>query len=270
MSLFNYSNTKSYLRYYLAQLPKKGRGEISKIAQTLRVSTTLVSQVLAGDKSFTLEQAQALCEYLGLSGIDAEYFMLLVLHERAGSIDLKKFWKQKLDSTREQSLKLSSRVKTDRVLTDQERAVFYSSPLYASVQMFTSVGAKGRSLDEICMRFEMNRKPASEMMKFLVEAGLCVEENGHFKMGAQRTHLGQGSPFLPRHHSNWRVRAIQRSENIDDNELMYSAPVSLSKKDFAHLREEMTVFIKNFLDRVHASEAEEIACFNIDWFWIRK
>ena len=270
MSLFKFKDTKSYLRYYLAQLPKKGRGEISKIAKELRVSTTLVSQVLSGDKSFTLEQAQLLCEYLGLTGIDAEYFMLLVLSDRAGSMRLKKLWHEKIEKIREQSLQLSNRVKADRILTDHERSVFYSSPLYAAIQMYTSVGVKGQSLEEICLRFEISRKQAAEMMKFLVGAGLCVEEADRFKMGIQKTHLGQGSPFLPRHHANWRVRAIQRSENLEDSELMYTVPVSLSKKDFSELREEMAEFIKKFLDKVHDSDAEEIACFNLDWFWIKR
>src|SRR6185312_3999014 len=111
MSLFAFNDIKSYLRFYLAQLPRKGRGEISKIAKELRISTTLVSQVLSGNKSFTLEQAKTLCEYLGLGGIDAEFFMLLVLHDRAGSMDLKRFWKQRLEQIRAQSVKLANRVK---------------------------------------------------------------------------------------------------------------------------------------------------------------
>jgi Domain of unknown function (DUF4423) len=155
-------------------------------------------------------------------------------------------------------------------LSDQERAIFYSSPLYTAIQVYTSLGSKGKSLDEICSRFDLTRKQAAEMLKFLVEAGLCAESDGRYTMGIQKTHLGHGSPYLPRHHSNWRVRAIQRSEDLLESELMYTAPVSLSKKDFENLREEMAIFIKKFLDRVHASEAEEIACLNLDFFWIKK
>jgi hypothetical protein len=229
-----------------------------------------VSQVLSGEKCFTLEQSETLMSHLGLSGIEAEYLMLLILYERAGSTDLKKYWRQKMTQVREQSMKIANRIKIDRALSDTERAVFYSSPLYTAIQIYSSVGSKGKSLDEICHRFDLNRKQAAEILKFLVESGLCAEHNDSYTMGVQKTHLAQGSPFLPRHHTNWRVRAIQRSENLDEKELMYTAPVSLSKKDFEILREEMAMFIKTFLDRVHASEAEEIACFNLDFFWIDK
>ena len=82
--------------------------------------------------------------------------------------------------------------------------------------------------------------------------------------------IQRDSPHLLRHHSNWRIRAIQQSENLSAQELMYTAGVSLSKQDFNLLREEMVGFIKRFLSQVHASPAEEIACLNLDFFWIKK
>lgn len=270
MSIFNYQDTKTYLRHYISELPRKGRGEGTRIAKHLGVSTTLVSQVLAGEKSFTPEQTRSLSQYLGLTGLDADCLMFLVQYDRAGSTDLKQFWKSKLDEVRERALKLSNRVKPQRVLNDQQRAVFYSSPLYSAVRLFTSVGDKGKSLGEICDRFEIPRAKASDVLKFLVETGLCVEKEDRFSMGAQSTHLEQGSHHLLRHHSNWRIRAIRQSEELTDQELMYTAPVSLSKNDFESLREEMVGFIKKFLAKVHESPAEEIACLNLDFFWIKR
>lgn len=82
------------------------------------------------------------------------------------------------------------------------------------------------------------------------------------------THLEQGSPHPLRHHSNWRIRAIRKSEELTERELMYTVLGSLSKGDFASLREEMVAFIKAYLAKVHASPAEDIACFNLDFFWI--
>src|SRR6185437_12496976 len=150
MSIFNFSDTKSYLRHYITELPRKGRGEGTRIAKHLRVSTTLVSQVLTGEKSFTLEQARSLCDYLGLSGVDADYLMFLVEHDRAGTTELKRYWNSKLDELRNRALKLSNRIKPRRVLNDQERAIFYSTPLYSAIRLFTSVGENGKSLVEIC------------------------------------------------------------------------------------------------------------------------
>jgi hypothetical protein len=40
-------------------------------------------------------------------------------------------------------------------------------------------------------------------------------------------------------------------------------------EDFMALREEIVVFIKKFLEKVHASPAEEIAYLKLDFFWSR-
>lgn len=270
MSIFKHSDLAAFLRNYIKNLPKKGRGEASRIAKRLGVSSTLISQILNGQKVLTPEQTQDLAGYLGLLPLEADYLTFMIQKERAGTTDLKKYWTTKLNQLRDQSLKITNRVKVDKILSDEERATLYSSPLYSAISLFTSVGDKGKSLIDICDRFEITRARASEILKFLTDIGVCIEKNGSYFLGTQKTHLEWGSPHLLKHLNNWRSRAIVYSENLDETELMYTAPISLSRKDFSALREEMAGFIKKFLDTVHASPAEEIACFNMDFFWIRK
>lgn len=270
MSIFNFKETKAFLRHYIHHLPKKGRGQISEIAKAVGVSTSLVSQVISGKKTFTPEQIQKLSEHIGLIGLEADYLAFLNQKERAGSKKLSEYWNEKINEIREKSLQLSSRLKTDKTLTKEQKAIFYSSPIYSAVRLYCSVGAKGKSLDDICTRFGLSRIKASTLVNFLVETDLCVEEDGRYFLGSQKTHLEKSSPHILQHHSNWRLRSLQQYDDLTDQELMYTAPVSLSKDDFQQLREEMVGFIKTFLDRVHASPAEEIACFNLDFFWIKK
>jgi uncharacterized protein (TIGR02147 family) len=270
MSAFQFTDSRPFLRKFIASLPAKGHGEASRIARELRVSTTLISQILSGEKSFTPEQAAQMVAYLGLTGLEAEYFTSLVYYERAGSKPLQDYWKTKLDDLRERALQMSTRLKTDRKLNDVERSVFYSDPLYSAVRLYTSVGESGRTLEEISERFTLTRAKAANYIDFLVQTGLCLEKEGRIFFGAQKTHLEQSSPYLLRHQVDWRLRAIRRRENLKDQEMMYTSVVSLSKKDFAILREEMATFIETFLARVHASPAEEIACFNLDFFWVEK
>jgi hypothetical protein len=269
MNLYNFKTTKDLLRHYISQLPKKGHGEISRIAKHLNVSTTLVSHVLAGTKFFTTEQAESLSSYLGLLRQDADYFIFLVQLERAGSATLKKYWQSKLEEIREQSLKISNRIQTDKLISENEKAIFYSSPIYSILRIYTSIGDNGKSLSELAERLGISMLKCSEAMQFLVECGLCIEKAGRYIIGAQKIHLERNSAHLLRFHTDWRMRACRRGEELSDEELMYTGLVSLSKKDFALLREEMVLFIKNFLDKVHVSPAEEIACLNLDFIWIK-
>ena len=270
MSPYRFTELKAFLRAHIQQLPHRGRGEISHIAQHLRVSASLVSQVLSGDKLFTPEQAQALAEYLQLAPLETEYIAYLTQKERAGSRALRTLWERKLAELRERSLKVANRVATDRAITEEEKSVFYSSPIYAALSLFTSLGEQGKTLAEICERFELSRPKALQILEFLLKTDLCRQKGDRYFQGAQKTHLEEGSPHILRHHSNWRLRAISRCEDLAKTELMYSAPISLSRIDFDLLREEMVEFLKRFLAKVHESPAEEIACFNMDFFWIKK
>ena len=107
------------------------------------------------------------------------------------------------------------------------------------------------------------------MMQFLTDTKLIIVEGPLYKMGPQRTHLESSSPLIQKHHSNWRLKALQRSDSLDPEELMYTSPVSLSREDFKIIREDLVLMIKKVLDRVHPSPAEEVACLNIDFFWVK-
>lgn len=270
MSVFQYTEVRIYLKHHISGLPKKGRGEISRIAAHLGVSPTLVSHMLAGDKWLTAEQGHELILYLGLVGIEADYFALMIQFERAGTPNLKTYWKSKMEVLKQQYLKLSNRLPTDRQLSNETRAIFYSSPLYMMIRLYTSIGSNGKTAVEIAQRFGLPVTKCEDAIKFLVDCGLCEERNGRYFMGQQKFHLEKTSPYLVRFQTDWRMKAMSRGEDLADSELMFTSPVSISREDFEILRERIIAFIKNFLDTVHASPADEIACLNVDFFWVKK
>lgn len=270
MSIFRYNEVRAYLEHYISTRPRKGRGEVTRIATHLRVSTTLVSHVLAGNKWFTPEQGDSLVAYLNLSGIEADYFAMMIHFERAGTSSLKKYWKSKMNLLKEQNLKLSNRLQTERHLSHELRSIFYSSPLFMMIRLFTSVGPNGKTINEIAHRFELTTTKCRDALIFLVGCGLCEERNGKYYMAQQKIHLEKDSPHLVHFQTDWRIKAINRGEDLTDSELMFTAPISISKDDFDNLRERTIEFIKNFLATVHNSPAEEIACLNLDFFWVKK
>ena len=121
--IFEFDNYRDYLTSFLSKLPKKGYGEARKIAAHLEVGSTFISQVFSGWKDLTLEQADLLTDYLGLGGLERDYFMLLVEKERAGTKRLKHYWNTKLADLKKSSLKISHRIGIHRTLTDEEKSV---------------------------------------------------------------------------------------------------------------------------------------------------
>lgn len=262
--IFQKTDYKSYLRAYLSSLPNKGRGFLTRFAHSIDMTQAQMSHVMSGEKDFTLEQAARAANYLGLSEIEAEYFLEMVILARAGNQELKILSKKKIEKLRAQALRLQNAIVEHKVLSDEEKSIFYSSWFYSAFRMFCSL--KPQSLDELSNYFRLSRKKTTEITNFLVTAGLLINENSKFKLGQKSTFIDRESPLATKHHSNWRLKAIERSETIHETELMYTSPVSMSQKDFDLFRARLAELIKEFSKTVQQSPEEIVACLNIDFF----
>ncbi len=266
MSLpFTETDYRSVIRKWVAERPQKGRGEMKVIAELLRIPTSVWSQTLSGQREMNEDQAFLACDYFGFTELEREYFICLVQIERANNHEYKSHLKKKLISLKEKSQTLSTRLEHEKVLNEKDQAEFYSTWLYSAARLFCGIGA-GKKLEDVCAEFNLDRERGVRIINFLVSVGLIVQENNLYKMGPARTHVGKSSPFVTKHHTNWRIRAIERSQNLKDNELMFTGPMSLSQKDFEILREQMIGLIRDVSARVKDSESEVLGCFNLDFF----
>ncbi|MGE3611096.1 MAG: DUF4423 domain-containing protein [Bacteriovoracaceae bacterium] len=114
----------------------------------------------------------------------------------------------------------------------------------------------------------MDKKQISEILEFLLKTNLAEIKNGKYHHKVNRTHLEKSSPYLKQHHSNWRIKAIQNLDKKNEEDLMFTAPLSLSKKDFEVLREEMVGMIQKVSKTVTETNPDDTYCLNIDFFKI--
>lgn len=278
VSIFEFDTYREYLRAHIQSLPKGGRGELSSIAKLLRVNTTWISQIMSGSQDFTVDQAHALSLYLGHRELEMDYFFLLIQMERAATSDLKTHLKKKLKNLKNESLKVANRMDHQKKLSETERAIFYSSWIYSAVHVFSSLSDSGsnneseggKTLEEIAARFDLSRPRAVEILHFLTSSGIVTEQSGRYSPGVQSTFLEQGSPHLLKHHSSWRVKAIQKSETLSEKEMMVTGQYSLSREDFMKLREKLAGFLKELSESLKDTNPEEIVCLNLDWFYLQK
>ncbi len=265
-SVFLYDDYRKFLREHFEFLPKKGWGQKSKLAQFLGVNSTFITQVLSQDKSLTLEQAKKTATFINLNTLEEDYFLILVQIDRSGTNDLRLYFENKKKQAKSTSLKLSAQLNKDKNLSDIERSIFYSSRLYSSVHLYTSIG-NGKTLAQIKERFNIEHHRALEIVNFLLNAALIKKIGDKFQIDKASTFIEKGSPFAMNHHSNWRVRSIEKIEALSEEELVYTGNYSLSKSDFQVIREKLVNNIKEVLEVVKASEAEELVNLNIDFYW---
>lgn len=269
MNIFEQQNYKDIIKFYIGK-SSKARGVYKNIAEYLGVHATLISQILSGEKEFTEEQIFSVCEFLGIPKLETEYLWILVQIERAGSIKLKDHYRNLKEKIRNESLSISKRVKKNRNLTEIEEAIFYSSWAYSAIQVITTLENQEVNFDFICSKINIPPAKIRQILDLLVSTQLVLEKDGVFKQGSNSTHLDRNSPFIIKHHTNWRLKAIEAIEKLSEEELMYSANFSISKKDFTKLREEMVQVIQVFLKTVKDSPGEDIAYFNLDFCWIKR
>jgi len=133
--MFNYIDYKLLILQLIESYPKKGRGQLQKIALHLGVHPTFMSQVLKAQKNLGQDQAFLLSEYLGFSPLETEFFMALVQYERAGNHRLKKHLKLKLNGIRVKAKEIKNVLPDNKELKEEDKARFYSDVLYSIVRM---------------------------------------------------------------------------------------------------------------------------------------
>src|SRR5690606_36376892 len=111
MSIWDSNNYKELVTTILKQRPKSGRGEYRRLAQYLRISPVLITQILKGPRDFTIEQAVLVAQYLGFSPLERDLIVLLVSRERAGTHQLKSYYSEQITLLRTKAQEIRSRIK---------------------------------------------------------------------------------------------------------------------------------------------------------------
>jgi len=266
---FDESDYRSALRKWVAERPNRGRGELKTMAEKIGVPSPVFSQMLSGSRELSEDHAYLLCDHMAFTDLQREYFIGLVRLSRASHFEYQNHLKKRLAQIRDQSLNLSGRLNYEAKLAEADQAEFYSSWLYSAIRLYCGMKPAGVHLDDICREFHLERDRAIRIVQFLLKVRLLEIKNSYYTMGPSRTHVGKDSPFASRHHTNWRVRAAERSQNLKSNDLMFTGPMTLSEQDFQKLRERMVGLIQEVSDTVKDSKSEKLVCFNIDFFEIK-
>lgn len=266
--IFSHSQTQKLLKAFITSKPQKGRGLVKKLAEVLNISSPQVSQFLSGIKTVTMDQAYLIGRHFSWTELEMEYWLTLVDYERASNHEVKNHFNKKLAKIRQDSLNISKVVREATELSDQDKGRFYSSWIYSALRLFCSLGDQGKTPEEIYRAFaEFAPTELNEVIEFLLQRQLLKRNGSRYEMGQQRTFVPKGSPFLKQHQTNWRLRAVERAGFITDEEMMFTAPLSISEAGFKNVRRQLQDLIKNISDNlVSYGDAERVVCLNIDLF----
>lgn len=263
--IFNYLSYKAFIADHIEKMPKNGRGQFKKLAEYLGISTVVVSQIFKANRELSPENAFRTAKFFGLNSLETKYFLKLVEYEKASHHELKTYLLEEINKLQVKSKKIKSSYQNSKVLSDEDKLEFYSDRYYSSIRMASSIDGVD-NVKDFAEFFNIPESKTQKIINFLIRTELCKYENGRITMGPQHTFVAADSPFIRNHHRNWRIYSISKMDNFNqDEELMYTAPMSLSKKDFVILRNNLLKVIDETLKIVGPSKEETVGCLNIDF-----
>ncbi len=264
MSIFDYSEYKEFVNDWISLQAKGGHGQFRQLALKLGINSVVMSQVFRGDRELTLEQGLGVTLFIGLSELERDFFLLLVQKSRAGSVELKTVLEKQIENLRVSSQTLKSRVKHQK-FSDEDKSQFYSQWYYSAIRLGVSIENLG-SVSAIADHLNLDRALVARVIDFLLKQKLIVEEKNRLNMGPQVTHVGLDSPFVNRHHANWRLKALQAMEKTDKSDLFYTGPMALSNEVAKEIRKLLVDLVEKSTKKIAASDSEVLRCLNFDWF----
>lgn len=265
VNIFEFSSYRSYLSAWIEQKGDRAYGLKGKIASALNISSSLLSQILKGEKSLTPDQTSDLADFMLLNEIESDYLHLLVELDRAGNRRYKDKLEKKKQALQEKSQKIGTRVPRHKELDDTQKAIYYSSWLYTGLRNLTALNEL-QDVESLAEYLRCEPKLVSQILRFLIDNGLCKEIDGRVTYGPASLHIDRESPFVNKHHQNWRFQAIQKMENRREEDLFFTSPMSLSVEAAAHVKKAIPHFIQTVMQTTGPSTSETVMCLNIDWF----
>ncbi|NUM88237.1 MAG: DUF4423 domain-containing protein [Bdellovibrionales bacterium] len=246
-------------------MPKRGRGIRSELAQAVGCQIAYMSQILNGHVNFTVEQAGKVNRFFGHSEVEGHFFLLMVQAERAGDKETRRYFERQMEEVLAQRLVIKNRLGIGQSLGIEDQATYYSAWYFAAAHMLL-LNPKTRTRAAVSAFLGLPLAKTTEILDFLVGSGLARQEGDRYFAGENKIHLGSDSKLISKHHTNWRIRAIQSLELARESDVHYSGVLSLSRSDTMRLKAMLVKGVEDAVALVQGSEDETLTALCVDFF----
>lgn len=266
--IFGFSDYKTYLREHFNRRRDQEKGLRSRLAEAVRCHAAYVSQVLNGDAHFSLEQTELVAKFLTLNKSETGYLLLLVQHARAGTVTLKAHFETLMKELAAKQLVLKDRLEFNKSLNREEQATFYSSWHYGAVHVLVSVPGCHQEKG-IAKYLNIPVSKVVEVLEFLLRVRLVAKTDAGYTIGNGRIHLEHDSPMISKHHTNWRLKAVQALDTGEPADLHYSSVITCAEADAPKIKAALVRAIEEVRAIVRPSKDEAGYAYCLDFFGLK-
>lgn len=263
--IYKYKNYVKYLKTYIENKSKIEKSLKLKIAEHVGCHPSYLSQVLSGKVNFNLEQGIKLNKFLAHSKDESKYFLWLIELARAGTPELKKFFKEQISELQNSRLDLKNRLNNIETISHEHQYKYYSSWVYSAIYVAISIPEINEA-SQLAKNFNLPIDLVHDAISYLKNIGLIVELSGKLQVTKKTLHLSRDNEFIQRHHINWRSKSLQSVEVNLKDDLHYSSVLAIHSKDFIKLKEHYINCIAESKKIIAPSKEEKVYAFTLDLF----
>lgn len=244
---------------------QKQKGAKAKLAHAINCQASYLSLVLNKKANLNLEQGEAAARYFMFNPDETEYLLLLIEKDRAGTTSLKKFFTQKIEVLRARRMLFIERIGKSNELHPEHQAIYYSSWIYSAIHIALTI-------PELKTPLALHRYlgiPLENVLKsleFLESIGLCLKVGDEYQTTKNQVRISKESNHILKHHTNWRLRAIDSLDAEQPHELHYSGVFSATQKDVLKIKDLILENLKEYIKQIQISKEEELFVMCIDLF----
>ncbi len=248
-----------------------GRGSRAQLADHLGVQNSFISLVLSGKQDFSLEHAMRISEFMNLKEDDREIFLLMIQRDRAGSNELKAQFQKMIDRWAEKRSEIRNRVKREtKTLDEAQLGEYYSEWQHTAVHMAIR-NEQLKDSSKIAEALRLEPKVVRHSLEVLERLGFIEKTKTGWKPKSQTFHLGEKSPALKNHHTNWRLEAIRSlSAGERPKDVHYSAVMSIDAECAAKIRNAILKVLEECDPDIRNAKDQEVHALTIDLFQVTK
>lgn len=266
LNIYSYKSYRKFINAWI-EVQERPRGLMRKLGEVARCETSHVSRVLSGQLEFTMDQAFRIIKFINLRELEQKYFLKLVEFERSGDSDYRKLLENDLKEMIESQQNLAKRFQETTVMTEGRELFYYSSWHWSAIHIIVSI-PEYQTATAISKKLGLEENFVQVCLVTLENFGLIKNENDRWKMTNKHIHLSKNSPMNSVQHSNWRQRAVLKTQDPDHKGLHYTVVQSLSREDYEKLRDLWLDTLDKYRATANPSKEEELVCLTLDFFKI--
>lgn len=264
MSPFAFSAYRAYL-LALCEQPD-ARGLRSQLSAAAGCQASYLSQALHGRVHLTEEHLAGIAGFLRLKADEAEFLLLLLRSEKAGTPALRALLETQKAKLLARQKNLKHRVGSGPVpMSDADIGLYFSTWIPSAVHLLTSDPAFG-AVEKIAERLRLPASKVSETLRFLEKLGLVSHGKKGWAFARGSFHLPKDSPWQSAFQASRRELAARSIALNPRGATHFSTLFTISPEDLKKLEQLTADFVASAHERIHASGTESLAAICIDLF----